>query len=129
MSQATEVLDKSLIAGTDLRTKQYYIVRLAQPATTPYGVELGSSSIHVALGVLQNDPNMSETAVIRMEGTTKMVVKAAVRTGSPISVASDGIGSPTGEKIGAGSFVIGIALEDASSNGDIIEVLLTHFLK
>jgi hypothetical protein len=123
MSQQTGVLDKSFIAGADLRTKQYYLVQGG--IATPYSVILATGSTNGIIGILQNEPNIGETAVIRMLGTSKMVAKSSVKTGTPITSYSDGIGTPatwvTGQK------VIAIALEPASADGDIIEVLITHF--
>ena len=123
MSQASNQIVKSLLAGEDLTTSQYYAVM----------IELGSSNevivagtpaaegTHV-IGILQNAPDDGEAASVAIGGTSKIIMAANCDAGEKI-MSSSGKGTPAD---GDQKSVIGIALEDnAEGDGGIIEILLT----
>ena len=68
MSQQTGVLDITFTAAADLRTKQYYIVYLSAANSVTTSI----NSTARAIGVLQNEPNTGEAAVVRVLGSTKV---------------------------------------------------------
>ena len=123
MSQASNQIVKSLLAGEDLTSSQYYAVM----------IELGSSNevivagtpaaegTHV-IGVLQNEPDDGEAASVAIGGTSKIIMAANCDAGEKI-MSSAGKGTPVD---GDQKSVIGIALEDnAEGDGGVIEILLT----
>lgn len=129
MSQAVGILDITFVAGSDLSAKQYCLVKLAGSGT-PMGVILPTADgiTDVVIGVLQNKPKESEAAVVRVAGTSKVIVDASLTTiGSLV-----GVGTPAGYATIANTdkdIYIGILLETASAAGDIVEVLLTGPVK
>lgn len=128
MSQQTGALDITFKASSDLSSNQYCLVKMSGSGT-PHGVELtgADSSTDVIIGVLQNEPDEEEAAVVRVLGTSKVKVDGSVSIGDLV-----GVGTPAGYAHTADTdkdIYIGIALEEASTSGDIIEVLLTGPVK
>jgi len=123
MSQQLGGIDKSFVAGTDLSTKQYYIVKMAGSGT-PYGVILTSARTDVAIGILQNEPTVNEAALVRIDGTSKVIIGTPIAIGGLVTMDASGKGY-TGNT--DKDIIIGIALETGAADGDIIEILLTHF--
>lgn len=126
MSQQAGILDLTFVADQDLRTKQYFIVKM-QATGTPMGVVLASGVTDVTIGVLQNEPNTGEAAVVRMLGTSK------VSCGTPVGLVVGDLVVPdaNGQAKASGTdkdFCIGIALNSTATTavGDIVEIILTH---
>lgn len=69
--------DISLVAAEDMSGMQYMFVHQADNDTCD---RLDSAAEH-ALGVLQNAPEIGEVAVIRVTGTSKLVMNDAVAVG------------------------------------------------
>lgn len=128
------VLDVTRDAAADLSTKQFFIVKRS-----------GAGQINVAAageqcyGVLQDKPNAAgRSGSVRVYGVTKVVAGAAITEGDPI--ASDAAGKAKAAVTGRtntsdagaandaliGSYVLGIALEPAAADGDVISMLITH---
>lgn len=122
MSQQNSVLDKTFKADLDLSAKQYYAVKMSGDAT-PYAVMLGASNADKVIGILQNEPNFEEAAVVRMLGTTKAVAGTPLAVGVDVCTHTDGRLDLADAN---NDFVIGITLEQAAAAGDIIEILITH---
>ena len=122
MSQALGALDVSFKAGADLSEKQYHLVKMSDSQTV--NVPTADASTDVVIGVLQNKPESGEAAVVRVLGTSKVIVDASLTTvGSLV-----GVGTPAGYATIADAnkdIVIGVLLETASAAGDIVEILLT----
>ena len=123
MSQASNQIVKTFLAGEDLTSSQFYAVM----------IELGSSNevivagtpaaegTHV-IGVLQNKPDDGEAATVVIGGTSKLIMAADCDAGEKI-MSSSGKGTPVDADQKS---VIGIALEDnAEGDGGVIEILLT----
>jgi len=104
-----------LKAAGDYSTKQFYIVKL--DSTAEQFVLCGADE--VAFGVLQDKPTSGKVGLIRIEGTSKVVASGAISYGAKVYSDANGKATATGT-----TNPIGIALEDASANGDIIEVRL-----
>lgn len=107
-AQYKPVLTLTLVAAEDL-TAHRFVTASGQKAT-------GSV---IALGVTGADVNSSEPVDVIVEGT------AVVEAGGSISKGALVTGDANGKAITAtsGTYVYGIALEDASA-GDLFEVLL-----
>lgn len=133
MAYETAGTDITLIAAADQSTSQYRAIKVD---TAEKGAVAGAGEF--AIGVLQNKPAAGEAATVRVAGVTKMVAGAAVAAGA--RVAPDAAGkaktavAATVNTSDAGaasdavtaSHVLGIALEAAAADGDIISVLITH---
>jgi len=122
MSQASNQMVKTLLAGEDLTSSQYYAVMI-ELGTSNEVIVAGTPAAegtHV-IGVLQNEPDDGEAASVAIGGTSKLIMAAACDAGEKI-MSSSGKGTPAD---GDQKSVIGIALEDADGNNSVIEVLLT----
>lgn len=119
MSQAVGALDITLVCGaTTMADKQYHFVTLHTDGTA---IVCGAGG--VSIGILQNTPAVGEAARVRVLGTSKLVMDAAVDEGIPIKSIAGGAGTPvTTDEDYAGA----IDLEAATAQNDIVEVLLTH---
>lgn len=123
MSQQVGILDLTFTAGEDLRSYQYYAVYLSADNT----VSLCTTGHVDAIGVLQNDPNTGEGAVVRVLGTTKVKVGGAITYGVRCIVATDGMVEAIGALSATEQRAIGIMITDAGADGDIAEMFLMHF--
>jgi len=122
MSQQVGILDLTFTAGEDLRNYQYYAVYLSADNT----VSVCTSGHVDAIGILQNDPNTGEEAVVRALGTTKVKVGGTVTYNVRCIVATDGMIEAVGALHQTEQRVIGIMLADAGADGDIAEMFLMH---
>lgn len=103
-------------AAADLRTKQYYAVKITDVDT----VNLTAAAGEKAIGILQNKPNTGETAQIMCMGVTKVIAGAAISVGAIVEADNGGkIIAATAAKVG-----IGTALQAASNDGDLITIFL-----
>lgn len=102
-------------AAADLRTKQYYAVKLDSNGEIALAGD-GES----AIGVLQDTPNNGEVGRVMTLGVTFAKAGDAITAGS--NVASNASG--TFVTAGGGDAVIGTALKTAAS-GDIFPILLS----
>ena len=119
MSQQTGVLDITLKAGADLRNYQYRIVYMSAADT----VTFATTATAVSIGILQNDPDTGEAAVVRVLGTSKIKMEDAESRGAMITASATGMGvSADADK----NWVIGTLLEAAAA-GDIAELLISRF--
>ena len=71
-------LDITLVAAEDLSAMQYRFVHQASDTTC----DMVDGATEIAVGVLQNAPEDGETAVIRVTGTSKLVMNALVAVGT-----------------------------------------------
>jgi hypothetical protein len=106
----------TLVAATDLSAKQYYFVAVDTDGKCTTTGDNGNP-----IGVLQNKPAAGEAATICIAGVTPVYVGTESGLGAGYNVACD---SNSGAKVGAsGAFLLGVALEDPTANGDIVSVL------
>jgi len=119
MSQAVGALDITLVCGSaTLAAAQYHFITLDTDGTA---IVCGAGG--VSIGILQNTPAVGEAARVRVLGTSKLVMDAAVDEAVPIKSIAGGAGTPvTADKDYAGA----IDIEAATAQNDIVEVLLTH---
>jgi len=121
-------------AGADLSAKQYYFVK--QHSTAGQCVVAGAGE--AALGILQNAPASGAIARVRMFGRSRLVAGAAISIADPVASGAAGKGKTavkastnTSDAGGAtdalvGSNVMAIAESEATTDGDVIAVVLTH---
>lgn len=111
--------ERSFKAGADLSAKQYYIVKLD---STQNQVVVATAATDKLLGVLLNNPVSGQEARVHMNtGTVKVVAGAAIALGAYVTAGGAGKGAATTTDKDK---CIGIALEAALADGDIIEVAL-----
>lgn len=120
MSQSVGVLDLTLEAGEDLSSNQYYAVYLSDE----HEIKLCTTSHVDAIGILQNEPESGEAGSVRVVGTTKAMASESITAGERVIVGTDGKLDAVDTAGSSEQRVIGVALESASADGDIIEILL-----
>jgi hypothetical protein len=118
MSQQIVLGKITLVAGEDLSNKMYYLVKLDNNGNA---VLCGSNG--VAIGILDGKPKAGERTAVNILGTSQVVAGGAISVGS--KVISDANGKAVALPSTPGTYnVIGIALQSAGSDGEIIEILI-----
>ncbi len=107
-----------LLAGADLSAKQYYAVKFASTAGEVVVSALGSNS-HA--GLLQNDPADGEAADVAVLGIALGSAEGSITVGDHVTSNSTGQLQTTTT---ANDHIIGVALEAATTQNDIIYVAL-----
>lgn len=122
MSQANQGFWLTRIANADLSLKQFYAVK----PTAGNFVDLVTGATDVILGWLQNKPIQNKQASVAAAwgagGTVKAIAGGAITEGTYVKLAA------TGKIVAGGAGADrnwGIALEAATADGDIIEILPT----
>lgn len=110
------LLIKSFPANGDLSSSQYKVVELGSS-----GVSATNATTDVPVGVLQNKPTTGLAADVMMLGISRCIAVAAITKGVKVSCTAAG----KVQTAATGQHIVGIALEAASADGDIIPVLLT----
>lgn len=114
--------DISWLAGEDLSSHQFCFVHLADDNT----VDLLDSGAEFPIGILQNAPASGEVAVVRVEGTSKLVMNAAVAVGALlkaeyVGAADNGKGDAADTE---GDIVRGVCIQATGAEDDVGAVLL-----
>jgi hypothetical protein len=118
MSQQIILGKITLVAGEDLSNKMYYLVKLNSNGNA---VLCGNNE--VAIGILDGKPKTGERSAVNILGTSQVVAGGSIPVGSKVFSNAEGkvVALPTS----AGTYnVIGIALQGAGSDGEIIEILI-----
>lgn len=118
MSQQIVLGKITLVAGADLSNKMYCLVKLDSDGNA---VLCGNNE--VAIGILDGKPKAGERSAVNILGTSQVVAGGSIPIGSRVISNTEGkaIALPTD----AGTYnVIGIALQSAGSDGEIIEILI-----
>lgn len=120
MSQSILSQELTKTASEDLSAKQYYIMQMDSSGDC----EIGEGATDLLIGVLQNTPESGQAARVRFAGTSKVVASAAIAVGANVTTTNAGkaVTTTTDKDI-----VIGVALEAAAADGDIIEIMLCRF--
>ena len=117
------IYDESFEAAIDLTTKQYFGVKLH---TVVGQVTLAGAG--EAIGVLQNKPNVGESAQVRLFGLSRMVM-AGVHGGpaSAIVLTSDANGKGIADSIG--DLALGRAVEPSTGADEVRTILLIGLVR
>jgi hypothetical protein len=124
MSGIQEGRDRSFKAGANLSAKQYYFVKLD---STQNQMVLAAAATDKILGVLQDAPTSGDygrVTLLNGQGTTLVTAAAAISLGA--FVTSDSAGKAVATTT-AGNLVCGVALEAATADGNLIEIMLCNF--
>ena len=115
-------------ASGDLTSSQFYFVQCTGVDSTYSAGNLttkictgSSNGASAAYGILQNDPDTGEAAIIRVEGLSKLVASAAISVGALVSstTAGKGVASST-----TGQWARARAESASTADGQIITVRL-----
>lgn len=120
MSQQINLGKITLKSGQDLRTKMYHLVKLDADGNV---VLCGANER--AIGVLDGKPNVGESVAVNILGTSKVVVGGAINVGDYVVSNENG---QVIKKTDTDTNIVGIALENSSNAGEIIEILLMPLL-
>jgi len=120
MAEMNTTLETTFKAAADLSSYQYHFVYLSAANT----VNVAGANAKTC-GILMNKPDAAnESARVAVSGIGKLVAGEAISRGQYITAKSDGHGEvadAAGEHVGA------IALEAATTAGDIITVQIVCF--
>lgn len=83
--EGAQLREGTLKAAADLSSKQYHFVKLASATT----VNVCSAITDIPIGILQNDPESGEAAVITIFGISKMVADGTIAAGNIIGTSAD----------------------------------------
>lgn len=130
--------DFAVLSASDLSSSQFYAVDLANASGVAKATAISAAGQRV-VGIVQNAPASGAVAIIRPVGCgrfSKMISGGSVTAGDTVGVTSAGkaktavkgrvdstVSSATDPLIGSNT--AGIALVTGSSDGDVIQVLLT----
>lgn len=99
--------DITAVASTGLTSNQFYLVRSTGVDSTYSAGNLtcllcisATGSASGVKGVLQNDPDTGQAAIVRVDGVTKVVAGAAIAVGDPLACSTGGtaiVADTTGE--------------------------------
>lgn len=119
-------ITKSFVSGCDFRNYQYTFVKTGSVA----GEITGMGTINAStIGVLQNDPNVTEEALVCVFGLTKIYAEtqdsaSPLLAGGYVKCASSGKAVGTVPLASASINVQGVSLEAvASGSGTLVEML------
>ncbi len=118
MSQVVETAKKTFTAGAAIA--KFARVKLSSGVLAAAGV--GASDETLEIGVLEDATFTSgDIATVRLrssQGTTKMIASAAIAAGVAVYGAASGKIATT-----ASGTAIGVSMEAATADGDVIEVM------
>jgi len=122
MAKEYSGLDISFLAAEDLSSHQYCFVHQASDTT----VDLLDSGAEFPVGILQNAPESGETAVVRVMGTSKLVMNDAVAVGAQVK--AEYVGATDNGKGDAadseGDIARGVCIQASGAEDDVGAVLL-----
>ncbi len=115
--------DISMVAAEDLSGMQFQFVHQASDTT----VDLLDSGAELSLGVLQNAPEIGETATVRIAGTSKLVMNDAVAVGvmvkaEYVGATDNGKGDAVDTDADPGR---GLCIKATAAEDDVGAILLT----
>lgn len=115
-------IDISFTAAEDLSGMQYRFVHQASDTT----VDMVDSGTEFPVGILQNAPESGEVAVVRVTGTSKLVMNAAVAVG--VLVKCEYVGASDNGKGDAadteGDIARGVCIQASGAEDDVGAVIL-----
>ena len=122
MAQSIRDFERSFVCGSStLIAKQFYVVKQDTDGT----VILSAAGTDKHVGVLQNKPAVGAAALVRFNGTSKVVSGGTITVGAWVTAGGSGtVVATTSDH----DVVLGKYLGSASAaSGDIIEVQLGIF--
>lgn len=115
------VVVMTFVAGADLRTKQYHFVKITGVKT----VNVCDAVTDCPIGVLQNKPNIGETAEVMVIGVTKLSADAQIAAlPAFIGTSADGQGAAYVPGVDTTKYIVGQALETAGAASVLFSVFI-----
>ena len=102
-------------ASADLSAKQYYFVKLSSATQ----VTVCAAVTDKPIGVLQNNPESGEQAIVRCLGVSKVNADATLAAGNVIGTSADGQAQPITLGSETTVHVSGQAIEAGAANSDL----------
>ena len=102
----------TLTAAADLSGKQHYFVKLASATT----VNVCTATTDRAIGILQNDPESGEQAVVRIFGISKVVADGTIAFNNVIGTSADSQADAIVPGTDTSVVTLGIAIQAASAS-------------
>jgi|TARA_R100000093_G_scaffold17740_1_gene10173 hypothetical protein len=101
----------TLTAAGDLSSKQFYFVKLASATT----VNVCTAITDLPIGILQNDPESGEQAVVRIFGISKVSADGTITAARWIGTSSDSQAAGITPGSDTTVYVMGQAIQAASA--------------
>jgi hypothetical protein len=101
----------TLTAAADLSSKQYYFVKLASATT----VNVCSAITDLPIGILQNNPESGEQAVVQIFGISKVVADGTITAGRWMGTSADSQAAGITPGSDTTVYVMGQAIQAASA--------------
>jgi hypothetical protein len=110
----------SLETAADLRAKQFYLLKL----TSVGKVDVCAAVTDVPIGVLQNKPNLGQTAEVVVYGVSKVSGDADLAIGDLIGTSVDGQAAKQTPGTDVTHYVIGRVLADNTAAGGLVSAVV-----
>ena len=117
--ESPQVLVGTLTAAADLSAKQYHFVVLASATT----VNVASAITNAPIGILQNNPESGEQAIVAISGISKVVADGTLAAGNFIGTSADAQADAISPGTDTTVYMTGQCLEAASA-GQTTNMLL-----
>jgi hypothetical protein len=101
----------TLTAAADLSSKQYHFVKLASATT----VNVCSATTDRAIGILQNNPESGEQAVVQIFGISKVVADGTIAFNNVIGTSADSQADAIVPGTDTSVTTLGVAIQAASA--------------
>ena len=98
-------------AAADLSAKQFYFVKLASATT----VNVCSATTDRAIGILQNNPESGEQAVVQIFGISKVVADGTIAFNNVIGTSADSQADAIVPGTDTSVTTLGVAIQAASA--------------
>lgn len=115
---------RPFIAGADLSNYQYHFVKLGSTQNT---VVLATAATDDIIGILENNPKSgweAKVVLLNAQGTMNVIAGGAIAQGAKVTCNGSSRATST---VNSGDFVCGTAVDAASANGDVIEVIVSKY--
>ena len=125
MTVSVNQYDESYQAFGDMRSNQFYFVEFISASDKI--VQRTSSVAAVLCGVLQNQPNSGDVAVVRHIGKSKVLVNCVNISCAGYMIGTTALGGADVKltaTAASGQYVLGISVEAAVTSGQLCEVIL-----
>lgn len=114
------VLTESFVSTNDLRSYQYYGVKLSANRT----VILPTADTDKCIGILQNKPNAGQTAEVMVIGRTPVVGGEALTIGASIRIQSAGKAMVFEPDTDTTSYGCGQVVEASTADGEYADAVV-----
>ncbi len=121
MAETGRFFARTMRASVDLRTKQYHILRASAAGTTDQASNPAGGPDEI-VGILANKPNSGQAASVVYAGEFKVVAGTATTANALLT--TNGSGRAVTAAVTSGDWTLGMGLETASADGEVIRCLV-----